>query len=142
MADVTMVLYGQNASYGINPAHTFKAALFTSTYVPDQDTDTAYTTLTGELANGNGYTTGGNACNNPVLSYDDTLNSSIFDADNPAAWTFSADKTFRYIVFYDEDDDVLEGYIDLEEDTLFESGSSAVFAFNPSGVLAYSVPAA
>lgn len=38
---------------------TLKVALFTSSYSPAVDTDTTYAGLTGEVANGNGYTTGG-----------------------------------------------------------------------------------
>src|SRR4030095_46641 len=122
---VTIVLYGKtpiNLMGGETGAETkkidwisdtIKAALFTSSYTPAQDTDELYSSLTNEVANGNGYTTGGTRCATPTAVYTAGSNLGTFDADNPATWTASsAGFSFRYVVIYDSTTDVLVGYLD------------------------------
>src|SRR6185295_9755704 len=69
---------------------THKAALFTASYSPAQDTDELYSGLSNEVGSGNGYTTGGNTCANPTIAYTAGTNTSKFDADDPATWTASS----------------------------------------------------
>lgn len=80
-------------------ADTIKCALFTSSHTPNQDTDQYYGTLTNEVANGNGYTTGGVTLTNCAMSYNADANTVTLTADNPS-WP---DSTFsnRYAVIYD-----------------------------------------
>lgn len=68
---------------GLITAGTFKCALFTSTYVPAA-TDDLYSALTGEVANGLGYTTGGNAVTG--VTWADLAGTTTWDCTIPA-WT-------------------------------------------------------
>lgn len=77
---------------------TIDCALCTSTYTPNRDTHVFYSALTNEVANGNGYTTGGVALANKSTSYDSTSHEARFFAD-PSTWT-GASFTFRYAVLY------------------------------------------
>lgn len=79
--------------------HTFKIMLLSDAYTPNAATQTVKADIVAnELANGNGYTTGGLTLTNP------TWNSSggitTFDADD-AVWT-TASITARYAVIYDD----------------------------------------
>lgn len=79
---------------------TIKCALCTSSYVPDQDTHQYYDTdITNEVANGNGYVTGGATIANPSLTYDAVTNTLKLDGDD-VEWT-AATFTARYAVIYD-----------------------------------------
>ena len=78
---------------------TIKIALLSSSYTPDFDTHDFFDDVTGELANGTGYTSGGNTLASPVVSQDNTDNEGVFDCADPT-WTFTAVKTFRYAVIY------------------------------------------
>lgn len=88
---------------------TFKAALFTSTYAPNSATDGYYASITGELSNGSGYTTGG------ITLSSVTFSSLIFDAAN-IYWDFTGTRTFKYLVLYDDTvvNDLLVGYFTLD----------------------------
>lgn len=79
---------------------TLKVALFTSTYVPNQDTDTTYAGITGEVAAGNGYTTGGVTLASVVWAADATNHRAKLTASN-ISWTVTAAITYRYAVLYD-----------------------------------------
>ena len=84
-------------------ASTINLALVTSTYTPNQDTDTFWgdTGLqSNELASGGGYTTGGNALASKTSTYDATSNEARFTATSPITWTFVGTKTFRYGIVY------------------------------------------
>jgi len=77
---------------------SFKIILLSASHTPDA-TNTQYTNVSGnELANGNGYTTGGNTLANVVWAR--TAGTVKFDADDPVwnAATFDA----RYAVIYDD----------------------------------------
>ncbi|GKT09620.1 hypothetical protein [Desulforhabdus sp. TSK] len=78
-------------------SHTFKALLLTDAYTPDA-TDTVVADLSGEVANGNGYTTGGVVLAN--VTWNRSGGTVTFDADDPV-WT-SATFTARYLVIYDD----------------------------------------
>jgi hypothetical protein len=75
---------------------TLKIALYTSSATLNATT-TAYTT-TNEVANGNGYTTGGVALANASVIINST--SGCFDSDNPE-WT-SATFTARGALIYND----------------------------------------
>lgn len=71
---------------------TLKLALVTSSYTPSTAHDEWADVSANEVANGNGYTTGGVTLANPVAT------DSNIDFDD-ATWT-SLTKTFRYAVCY------------------------------------------
>lgn len=76
---------------------TFKVALFTSSHTPSA-TDTAYSGLANEVANGNGYTTAGEALTS--VSWSQTSGTLTFDAAN-TVWTASGGSIVaRYFVLY------------------------------------------
>jgi hypothetical protein len=102
--------------------------LFTSSLTPAL-TDTLYSSLTNEIANGNGYTTGGVAITSPVFSGTTT---QVFDCDD-ISWTFTASKTMRYAVLYKSSDSKLIGYIDFGVDNTCSSVFTIVI--NASGLL-------
>jgi len=77
-------------------ADTLKIALYTSSASLDAAT-TAYTT-SNEVANGNGYTTGGETLANKTVSTSGT--TAFFDADDPT-WT-SASFTARGALIYND----------------------------------------
>jgi hypothetical protein len=76
-------------------ADDIKVALLTSTYTIDA-TDVYYSDLTNEVANGNGYTTGGQALAGKAVTY--TGGTATFDATD-TTWSTST-ITARYAVVY------------------------------------------
>lgn len=123
---------------------TPKVALFTATFSPAQDTQELYSALTNEVANGNGYTTGGNSCANPTITEDAANNKQTFDADNPATWTASgAGFSFRYIVVYDSTSGLLIGYDDYGSTVTMSgaNGDTFAYAFDAAGIFTTTVPA-
>lgn len=78
---------------------TWKLSLHTSTFTPDRDTMNFADDRTNEVANGNGYTTGGVTLASVALSYDATTDQIRFDFADPS-WTFTADTSWRYGVVY------------------------------------------
>lgn len=105
-----------------------KVALFTSSYSPAL-TDTLYSSLSNEVANGNGYTTGGVALANPAFSGTTT---QVFDADD-STWTFTASKTARYAVLYGSASSKLIGYLDFGADQT--SSGTFTIVWNASGII-------
>lgn len=108
---------------------TIKATLHTSTFTPNQDTHDFADDLTNELANGNGYTTGGVTLGTRSTVYDSGSNTTRMIAAS-AQWTFSALKTFRYAVIWKDTGAAatspLLGYVDFAGD----QASSGVFTIN------------
>jgi hypothetical protein len=79
---------------------TVNLALVTDAYTPNRDTDDFRNDFTAaELANGNGYTTGGVTLTGVTWSYDAASDQVRLDCDDPS-WTFTAAKTWRYGVGY------------------------------------------
>jgi hypothetical protein len=107
---------------------TLKVALFTSSATIDA-TIALYSALTNEIANGNGYTTGGVTITNPAFTGTTTV---LFDTDD-FAWTFTASKTMRYAVIYGSSSSKIIGYIDFGTDQTSSSGFTIVL--NASGLL-------
>lgn len=79
---------------------TIKVALTTSSYTPDQDSHDEYADITNQVANGNGYTTGGATLGSPTLTYTSGSNLWTFDGSD-VQWT-SSSFSAAYAVIYDD----------------------------------------
>lgn len=78
---------------------TIRVALVTTSYTPALTTHDFWDDVSAnELANGNGYTTNGEALATKTVSAPSAGTVTIDCAD--VVWTFSATKTFRYGVIY------------------------------------------
>jgi len=92
-------------------SHTIKFALLTNTYTPNFDTHDQYVDLTNEVANGNGYTTGGVTLAGKTVTLgtglwtwdcnDFSWTSSTFTCRGGAAWddTVTGDPLIQAITF-------------------------------------------
>lgn len=79
---------------------TVKLALVTDAETPNRDTDDFWDDASGnELANGNGYSTGGVTCTTVAITYDSASDEVRVDLDD-VSWTFTASKTWRYGYLY------------------------------------------
>lgn len=76
---------------------TLKCALFTSTHVPAAS-DTAYSGLTNEVAQANGYTTGGDTLTTVVWTQ--TAGALEFNSDDPQWIATGGSIVARYFVVY------------------------------------------
>ena len=86
---------------------TFKIALFTSASNIGASS-TTYAGLTNEVANGNGYTTGGNSVTGSLSG----TTTVTFDTTDPAVWTGSgAGFSARYAVLYEASGNVLAYFL-------------------------------
>lgn len=98
---------------------TIKVTLHTSTYVPNQDTHVFASDLTNEVANGNGYTTGGVTLGTKSTAYDSASNTNRLIAA-AASWTFTASKTARIAAIWKDTGAAatspLLGYVDFGSD--------------------------
>ena len=90
MADVVYNSFKQNIMNGNIDldTDTIKVALVTSSYTVSQDDHEDYADITNEVANGNGYTTGGATLASKAVTKDNTDNEGVFDAAD-TAWTSS-----------------------------------------------------
>ena len=102
---ITVAWYGlglqkiMEQDYDLETA-TVKLALATSSYSPNRDTDDFRNDFTAnEVANGNGYATGGVTLTNVAITYDTASDQIRVDVDDPS-WTFTGSKTWRYGVVY------------------------------------------
>lgn len=77
---------------------TFKILLCTSTYTPNQDTHEFRSDVTNEVANGNGYTTGGATLSGVSVTYDSATNQVRVSWTDPT-WPTST-ITARTAVIY------------------------------------------
>jgi hypothetical protein len=121
---VTGKWYGQSVikafSKEINYiSDTIKVLLCTNLYTPDQDAHVHKSDITNEVANGNGYTSGGIALSNKIMTYNSGDNVVSLDADD-IAWQ-DANITARYAVIYDDTPATdstkpLLGYVDFGKD--------------------------
>lgn len=117
-------------------ADTIKVSLHTASYSPDQDTHATTADLTDEVANGNGYTTGGVELQNKTRGYTAGTNIQKLDADD-IAWT-GASFTFRYAVIYKSTGELL-AYVDFGGDETASSGRVDI-TWNASGIITLNTP--
>lgn len=79
---------------------TVKIALVTSAWTPAFDTDDFWSDASAnEVANGNGYTTGGETLGTKTITYDSASDQVRIDFAD-VTWTFTAGKTWLYAVIY------------------------------------------
>ncbi len=117
---------------------TIKVMLVTSSYSPNIDTHDKRDDVTNEVANGNGYTTGGATLAGKAVTVDNTNDRAIFDADN-AVWS-TATITARGAVLYKSrggasSADELICYIDFGSD-ITSTAADFTPAFNATGIIA------
>ena len=99
-------------------SNTIKIALYTSSATLNATTDT-YTT-SNEVANGNGYTTGGVTLANASVIENGT--SGCFDADNPE-WTSASFTARGALIYNDTDGDRAIAVLDFGGDFTVSSGT-------------------
>lgn len=117
-----------------------KVALFTATHTPAQDTDELYSGLANEVANGNGYTTGGVTVTASAPTYTAGTNTGAFDISDPS-WTASgAGFALRYVVFYSSTSSVLIGYLDYGSTLTLVSGDTFTVNIDAAGLFTTTVP--
>jgi hypothetical protein len=116
---------------------TIKVSLHTSSYVPDQDAHDYADDLTNEVANGNGYTTGGATLGSKTIGYTGATNVVKLDAAD-TSWS-NATITARYAVIYDASGgsaaaNPLLGYVDFGADVSSTSGTFQI-TWHSDGIL-------
>lgn len=111
---------------------TFKVMLVTSAYTEDKDAHLLRSSVTGEVAAGNGYTAGGVAA--AVTVTKDTANDRIDISLAGATWTTGAGQTLtaRKAVYYQNvgtaGTDRLVAVIDFTTDQVASNGGTIVLA--------------
>lgn len=116
---------------------TIKVSLHTSSYTPDQDAHDYQDDLTNEVANGNGYTTGGATLGSKTSGYTGATNVVKFDAAD-TSWS-AATITARYAVIYDASGgsaaaNPLLGYVDFGADVSSTAGTFQI-TWHSDGIL-------
>jgi len=125
---------------GINfGSGTIKAMLLTDDYVPNLDTDEFLDDINGnELANGNGYTTGGATLAGKSTTVDTTDNEGVFDA-NDVTFTLTAQKVFRYLVLYLDSGNAATSPLIAVEDVgaggITAQAGTLTFQWNAEGII-------
>ena len=119
--------------------NTFKMLLTSNSYTPSAS-HTVYADITNQVANGNGYTTGGETLANVTWGHSGT--TATWDADD-AVWTATggAIGPIRNAVIYDDtaSGKPLVCYCVLDSADITVSNSSTfTIAFNASGILTLS----
>lgn len=121
--------------------HTFKILLTSNSYTPNP-AHTVYADITNQVANGNGYTTGGATLAN--VTWGHTGTTATWDADD-VVWTASGGSIgpIRNAVIYDDTPSSpakpLVCYCVLDSADITVSNSSTfTIAFNASGILTLS----
>lgn len=112
---------------------SFKMLLVTSAYTPNKDTHLKRSDVTSEVANGNGYTTGGNAVTATVTK--DTTNDRVDVTFSNPSWP-SATFTARAGVIYKSRGgaataDELVAYVDFGADVTATNGTFSVTLTSP-----------
>ncbi len=144
---VTIQLYDHTrrkfAAGEFPPTDTFKLMLCTAATFDATDTTLAGITKT-EHANGNGYTTGGQALTNvAVTSIDDEPDGSAdearFDADD-VQWDASGGQiSAQYAILYDDTDanDAPVAFIDYGEVKTADDGTPFINRWNDDGIVKF-----
>lgn len=140
---VSVSLYNHTAARfasGANAASdTYKVMLCTSATFTAADTTLAGITKT-EVANGNGYTTGGATLANVAVTTV-TTNDAKFDADD-AVWTASGGAiTASYGILYNDTDasDPPVAFIDFGGSESAGDGTDFKIVWNASGIFTFTV---
>jgi hypothetical protein len=118
-------------------SQAFKCMLVTSSYVPNIDTHTSYRDVTNEVANGNGYTTGGASLSGITVTRDLTNDLGKWDATD-VTWANST-ITARGAILYrsdpsDQTTNWLICYFDFTTDKSSSSGDFTI-QWNANGIL-------
>lgn len=118
---------------------TIKVSLHTSSYTPSQTTHDYQNDLTNEVANGNGYTTGGATLTSKTEAF--TGQVKKFDADD-VTWAAST-ITARYAVIYDATPGTsatnpLIAYVDFGADVV-SSGGAFTITWDANGIFTVTV---
>lgn len=118
----------------IEPADTFKVALYTAATFNAANTTLAGVTKT-EVANGNGYTTGGQALSGVTVTTVATSGSK-FDADDLAWAASGADLTASFAIVYDDTEtgDPPLFFIDFGGTKTAGDGTDFKLIWNASGI--------
>lgn len=139
----TLQLYNHTAqrfASGANSsADTYKAKLLSAGTFDATNTTLAATGGT-EVANGNGYTTGGQALTNVAVTTV-TTNDAKFDADD-LTWAVSAGSiaALAAVLYNDTDtDDPPVAFIDFGGTRTVSSGNNFVLSWNASGIFTWTV---
>lgn len=113
---------------------SLKLALFTATHVPAAS-DTSYSALANEVANGVGYTTGGVALT--TVSWAEVSGTATLDADD-VSWTASGGSiAYQYAVLYNDTSvgKNLICYWDEGATVTIADGETRTLQINASGIL-------
>jgi len=142
----TLYVYGAFLSKMLNKevdwdSDTIKVLLCTSSYTPNQDTHDYADDLTNEVANGNGYTTGGATLASKTATYDAGNNRLTLDAAD-VVWAAST-ITARYAVIYDSTPgsaatNPLIAYIDFGSDVSSSSGNFTI-TWDSNGIIRFAL---
>ena len=114
---------------------SIKVALVTSDYTPDFDAHDYFDDISNEVADGDGYTSGGKLTENRVINADDDNDWAEYDADD-VVWadsTITARGAVIYIVGDDAASSPLITYIDFGEDKSSSEGDFTI-QFHADGV--------
>ena len=119
-------------------SQTIKVALCTSSYTPNQATHDYLDDITNEVANGNGYTTGGATLGTKTCAVASLV--TTFDAAD-TSWTAST-ITARYAIIYYASGtaatSLLIGYVDFGADQVSSNGTFQI-TWNASGIFTLTV---
>ena len=119
-------------------SQTIKVALCTSSYTPNQATHDYFDDITNEVANGNGYTTGGATLGTKTCALASLV--TTFDAAD-TSWTAST-ITARYAIIYyasgTASTSLLIGYVDFGADQVSSNGTFQI-TWNASGIFTLTV---
>lgn len=117
----------------------YKCILTTDTYTPNQDTHQDHADITNEVANGDGYTTGGATI--AGLAVTQTLNVVKVDGTD-ISWAASSITARRAVIYDDTEaasgDKKLVGWIDFGEDKVSENGTFQI-TLNAGGIFTITV---
>lgn len=115
---------------------TFNVILLSDSYTPSA-AHSDNSDLTNEVANGNGYTTGGQALSSVTWGHSGT--TATFDAAD-ITWSASSGDIgpFRYAVINDVTADHLVAYCNLGSDFTILDGNDFTIQMNASGILTLS----